>query len=72
MDIGHDFFGRRHVPVHKFVVSIIPVNCLFCVVAANHWCIHRVKLTTAGVRRYQVFTPIPRRNLITWSSCNPK
>jgi len=49
--------------VHKFLVSIIPVNRLFCVVAANHRRIHRAKLTTAGVRRYQVFTPIPRQDL---------
>jgi hypothetical protein len=50
MDLGHDFFVRQHAHVHKFVVSIIPVNCLFCVVAANHWCIHHVKTLTVEVR----------------------
>ena len=37
------FLVRCYVPVHKFVVSIIPVDCLFCVVAANRWCIHQGK-----------------------------
>ena len=37
------FFVRRCVPVHKFVVSIIPADRLFCVVAANRWCIHQGK-----------------------------
>jgi hypothetical protein len=44
------FFVRRCVPVHKFVVSIIPADRLFCVVAANRWCIHHAELITASVR----------------------
>jgi len=71
MDIGHDFFVRRHIPVHKFVVSIIPVNCLFCVVATNHWCIHCAKLITAGCGRYGVFTPIRGQNPIIFFQTQP-
>ena len=44
------FFVRCYVPAHKFVVSTNPVDCLFCVIAANRWCIHCAKLITTGVR----------------------
>jgi hypothetical protein len=56
----------------KFGVSIIPVNCSFCVVTANPWCIHLAKLITAACGRYGVFTPIRGQGPIICSSRNPK
>jgi len=44
------FVFRRFVAVRKFVVLIIPVDRLFCGVAANRCCVHRAKLIKAGVR----------------------